>query len=1031
VSTDEQFSLGDRVSFVGGEGIVVKTEGELIHILTDDKGKIVKHRSDLPLVTRESSFESGEQVTFPGGRGEIIKIEERAGKADLLFINPEEGEMKTLPADQKGLEPLDGIDDQIASGRFSDPQRFRLLTRATELNLAHRFDRFLSLTGNRIDVAPHQVEAVHEILTSHDHRYLIADEVGLGKTIEAGLVIEELIARDRADRVLIVTPASLTAQWQAEMEEKFDQDYRICDRQFFDSHTRGDRNPWEQHDRIITSIDFAKQDSDGNNETPRQLLEEAHWDVAVVDESHHLTARRSSDGTLSKTQRYRVGEVVSEQSDALLFLTGTPHKGKHDQFYFMIDLLEPYRFENEDDISPAKLNDLMIRRLKSNDNMVHPDGSPMFPEKHIETIPVEFTDAEDQLYQEVTNYLRNYYRKGEQQASHAAGFSMVIFQKRLVSSIRAIERSLQKRKQALERGADGELSQTVRSLLPRYRNRPETLTDEQRQRVEDELQQAGGDQDPEDARKELEVLDALLDRISSIDVDSKARRLGEFVDGILAEDPEEKVLVFTEYTDTLEYLRDEVFAEQNVAQIHGGMSQVDRREAVEFFREEANVMLATDAAREGINLQFAHIMVNYDLPWNPIRIDQRMGRLHRYGQDQEVGIYNLFVQDTRESQILEQLITKIDRIESDLGMRSDVLGMVLENNDFSLEDRIMEAVSTGESPDQVVRDIDEIVEERKQAVKKIQENFLISDQFGESELEEVQELIRESREEHVGQEEVRELVETFFTEHDGEIDKRQREDFDDPVFRFTVPSVLDLRWDEVHDSYHRVTFSQEVAREDQDVEFLGVNHPLVQAIIEYCLEEDLMDARTTVMETTDPDADPGLRCNFRIGYETADGSEEIEELVPIWVPVNGAASEAPPARTDPLDPEGATDRESVQKVMLAADELVGRAEDVAQSQAETMAEKAGEGKAEEVAIKREHAERYFENAIDTWETRLEEYRRKQQRGDDMTMPIRRAKSELQDLREQRKREFEQLSEEEATMPKKPDLVNAAVIIPAE
>jgi SNF2 family DNA or RNA helicase len=224
VATENEYQPGDRVSFFGGEGVVVKTEGELIHILTEEERKIIEQRSNLPLVSRTKKFKSGEQVTFPGGKGEIIKVEERREKANLLYINPEEGELKTLPADQKGLEPLEGVADRIKAGRFSEPQRFNLLTQATQLNLAHRFDRFLSLTGNRIDVTPHQIEAVHEILTSHDHRYIIADEVGLGKTIEAGLVIEELIARDRADRVLIVTPASLTAQWKAEMAEKFDQD---------------------------------------------------------------------------------------------------------------------------------------------------------------------------------------------------------------------------------------------------------------------------------------------------------------------------------------------------------------------------------------------------------------------------------------------------------------------------------------------------------------------------------------------------------------------------------------------------------------------------------------------------------------------------------------------------------------------------------------------------------------------------------------------------------------------------------------
>jgi superfamily II DNA/RNA helicase len=1030
VSAEYDYSPGDRVTYYPGkQGIVVRVEGQNLHILTDDKGKIVRRTTELPAVSKASDFEDGEKVTFPGGEGEIIKVEERPGDPDLLYIHTSDGEMKTLPANQKGLEPLDGIAERIEQGRFDDPRRFEMLTGATRLNLAHKFDRFLSLTGNRIDVTPHQVEAVHEILTSHDHRYLIGDEVGLGKTIEAGLVIEELVARGRAERVLIVAPASLVEQWRAEMEKKFDQDYHICDREFFDTYSRGDQNPWEQHDRLITSIDFAKRDPDDVKNTPREMLKESEWDIAVFDEAHHLTARRGSDGTVSKTSRYRVGEIVSDRTDGLLFLTGTPHKGKHDQFYFMIDLLEPYRFENEHDISPQKLDDLMIRRLKSNDNMVHPDGSPMFPEKKIQTVPVEFGPDEDDLYKDITNYLREYYRLGEQQEDRAAGFSMVIYQKRLVSSIRAIQRSLEKRRRVLKRGETDSLSQVVRHLLPKYRQRPETLTEKQRQRVEEELQTAGAKQDPEDARKELEILDGILDRVRSVGLDSKGQRLRELVEGILDEDPDEKVLVFTEYTDTLEYLRDEVFENRNIAQIHGGMSQSDRRDEVKRFERDANILIATDAAREGINLQFAHIMVNYDLPWNPIRIDQRMGRLHRYGQDQNVDIYNLFMEDSRESQILERLVTKIDRIEEDLGMRSDVLGMVLDDSGFDLEDRIMKAVSNDESPDEVVKEIDEVVKERKEAVQKIQDNFLISDQFSESDLDEVQELIEESREEHVGQDEVQQLVETFINEHDGNIDPRK--DTDSPVFRIEVPSVLRLENDDLSGEYLHATFSQNVAKDDDGVEFLSVNHSLVREIIEYCLDGDWIDPKAAVKQTTDPKAKPGICCNFRVGYETADGSEEIEELHPVWVDIDGNVSEAPPATTEPIDPDSAVSMEPVKAVMEQAEELVEEARKSAQRRAEEMAANAGEQKTKEVEIKREHAERYFDNAIETWESRLKEYQRKRDEGKDQKMPIRRAKSELKDLRRKRKREFEQLQEEESVIPRTPDPINATVIVPKE
>jgi len=607
---------------------------------------------------------------------------------------------------------------------------------------------------------------------------------------------------------------------------------------------------------------------------------------------------------------------------------------------------------------------------------------------------------------------------------------MVIYQKRLVSSIRAIQRSLEKRARVLRNGGQqGELSQLVKKLLPEYRERPETLTDKQRERIEDELQKVSTGQDPEQLNQELEVLEGLIERTRSIEVDSKAQELREFIESLLNEDPDEKVLVFTEYTDTLEYLRDEVLEEYDTAQIHGSMGQQTRREQVEKFRGDANVMLATDAAREGINLQFAHIMVNYDLPWNPIRIDQRMGRLHRYGQDRDVHIHNLFVDDTRESEILEQLVEKIDRIENDLGMRSDVLGMVLDDSDFDLEERIMDAVTNDKSSKKVVDDLDKIIEERKEAVKTVQENFLISDQFGESDLKEIQDLIEDSRKDHIGQSEVRELLELFFAEFDGEIKERSNHRLNGKVFSIDVPGVIELGREDVRGSYSQATFDQDLAKEDSNLEFLSVNHPVVQAIVEYCLDGNWIDGRTVVKRAADPSTEPGLRCNFRLGYETADGRDETEEFVSMYVTADGDVWSEIPDSDGSISPDRAEKHQQVSRVTENARDLVDVAKREAQLQVEAMAEEAEKEKEENVDIKRQHAERYFENAINTWESRLEEYQQDHRNGKDMKLPIRNAKSKLEEIRDERKHEFEQLREEESVLPKAPELVNAAVMVP--
>jgi len=642
-------------------------------------------------------FHVGDHVRFAGGQGEITKIEDRPNGGQLLHVYTTEGQLRKLPSGLPHIKRIDSIVDRLAAKQIDSPLHHDLRERATRLDLAYRYDRFLSLTNNRIEIEPYQVQAAYEILNSYDHRYLIGDEVGLGKTIEAGIVIEELIARERAQRVLIVAPAPLTVQWQAEMREKFDRNFVIYDRDTVRTHQQShpNQNVWLQEDLIITSIDFAKQED--MLEALRNL--DAPWDVAVFDEAHHLTARRSSDDSIERTQRYMVGEAIAENSDALLLLTGTPHKGKSDQFYFMISLLDPYRFSHESQIHPDALEDLMIRRLK--DDMYETDGTRMFPEKNIEALGVDMSPAERKLYDDVTEYIREYYNLAQQEENKAAGFTMVIYQKRLVSSIYAIRKSLENRMRAIQNDAVAEdLSDEVQELIPRYSTEPETLTDAERQRVEEELETVTITLNRSQIQQELDRVKQLWQQAKNIETDSKARLLRTFVEDILTEDPDEKILIFTEYTDTLEYLRDQVFPEYDIARVYGDLNQDRRRQEMRDFENEKSIMIATDAAQEGLNLQFAHIMVNYDLPWNPIRIDQRMGRLHRYGQDRTVEIRNLFFKNTRESEILNLLIEKTNQIESDLGMRSDILGRVLE--DVDLDDTIMAAIA--ENRTAVIRD---------------------------------------------------------------------------------------------------------------------------------------------------------------------------------------------------------------------------------------------------------------------------------------------------------------------------------------
>ena len=974
-----------------------------------------------------TNYEVGDRVKFAGGRGEVSKIEERPNGSHLLHVYTSEGKLQKLPSGLPHIERVDSIVDRLTAKQIADPIHHDLRERATRLDLAYRYDRFLSLTNNRIEIEPYQVKAAYEILNSYDHRYLIGDEVGLGKTIEAGIVTEELIARGRAERVLIVAPAPLTVQWQQEMREKFDRNFVIYDRDTVRTHRKShpNQNVWLQEDLIITSVDFAKQDD--VLEALRNLEEE--WDLAIFDEAHHLTARRSSDDSIERTQRYKVGEAVAHNTDALLLMTGTPHKGKSDQFYFLTDLLDPYRFSHESDINPEALEDLMIRRLK--DDMYKTDGTRMFPEKNIEALGVEMSQAEQKLYDGVTEYIREYYNLAQEEENQAVGFTMVIYQKRLVSSIYAIRKSLENRMRAIQSDAVAEdLPEDVQQLIPRYSTEPETLTDAERTRVEEELETVTLTQNQSQVQAELDRVKELWQQAKQIKTDRKAQLLKQFVDRILDDDPKEKILIFTEYTDTLEYLRDEIFAGYDVTQIYGDLDQAQRRREMARFEEEANLMLATDAAQEGLNLQFAHIMVNYDLPWNPTRIDQRMGRLHRYGQEHTVEIRNLFFKNTRESEILKLLVEKMNQIESDLGMRSDVLGRVLE--DVDLDQTIMTAVAEDQSQDEVIADIDQKIRERKEALETVENELLIRDRFDLSdEDEEILDVIDRSQHGDVSEDDIEILVREFFDEFGGDIRGVRpgpaRSEGD--IFQLEVPNVLS--GGQVSNQYKQATFTRKVAREQDNVDFIALDHPLVQSLIDFCLESDRIGGNVAVKVAADKEPTPGICFTYRLGYVSGAGDAITEKLARLYVTTDREVTKEIPEYIDTLSPSEVDQSQELDQLATIAEELHSAADMRAWNEVESFAEEAREEREREVKIKREHAERHFQEQIETWEERLEQYRAQDGPNKDMSAPIGNAKQELDSLRRKREDEFSRLEEERHVTPEEPDLVTATYIVSAE
>lgn len=601
------------------------------------------------------------------------------------------------------IKKLDSPIESATKLKFEPSWKLDLYTDALRFKHAYLYDPLFSLSTTRIDALPHQVEAVYDrILPAHEQRFLVADDTGLGKTIMSGMVIKELNARERANRVLIVAPAPLTRQWVRELRELFDLTFTRYDSGFIKtlrSSMSPDGDPWSSYNWVVTSLDLIKK------EELRTELGKTKWDLVIFDEAHRCKAYKYG-GKIERTDRYKVATKLSDYdcSDNVLLLTATPHDGNPYPFYALLQLLDPYIAQDEYNIDPKRRQNIVIRRMK--ESCTDWRGNPLFPDRTVKSIPVKYPEDGPELrfYDSLTNYVTYHYNRSKgDQKKRAVGFAMVILQKRMVSSLYAITKSLENRVERLEEAlrkreeAEEALKDFPNEFLDEYDQDYEDLEDERREEIEDHLLALTTAKNPKEMELEIGQLKGLLREARDIPKDTKAEEFLKFVKGVFDNDPNEKILVFTEYKDTLIYLAGDdkrvkgilQEAGYKVARIHGSMDMEARERAEDEFRNEAQVLVATDAAGFGLNFQFAHIMVNYELPWNPNRLEQRMGRLHRYGQRRDVFIHNLLIENTREGLIFERLMDKIGLIRHELGDRVyDVLGTLLQ--DVNVTNLVME-----------------------------------------------------------------------------------------------------------------------------------------------------------------------------------------------------------------------------------------------------------------------------------------------------------------------------------------------------
>ncbi|MCY4342461.1 MAG: helicase-related protein [Gammaproteobacteria bacterium] len=609
-----------------------------------------------------------------------------------------------------------------------DGRMLRLGLEAHALGIAHEFDPYFGLSISRVDPLPHQLEAVYgHLLKLSTVRFLLADDAGAGKTIMAGLLVRELMLRGLAERILVVCPSNLAFQWQRELREKFDEKFLVL--KGSDIRDQFGVNQWFEQKRVITSLDLAKR----TDILPG--LKQVRWDLVIVDEAHRMSARDETH----KSQRYRLGEILRDSADHMLLLTATPHNGDPKNFTLFLQLLDRDAYADVKSIREAmdrRQAPFYLRRTK--EAMVYfperdPNGEwqarPVFTKRIPQTVDFKIDDEEFELYEEITRFVKRQSVRaaeyGDEPRARAVGFLMALYQRRLASSAHAMRRSLENRARRLEDGL--QRAQALVQNAPPSLPDPEELDemeDADRERLEallDAITLAGN---AEQVREEVNELQRLAERTKAVETSGSEAKLTR-LRAILREEgffdrPDQRLLVFTEFKDTLNYLMDRLGAWGfRVGCIHGGMKAGSRDEpgtrihAEQQFREgEIQVLVATEAAGEGINLQCCHILFNYDIPWNPNRLEQRMGRIHRYGQAHDCLIFNFVATNTIEGRVLNRLLDKLQEIRDALDDDAvfNVVGEVLPAaqvervlrdyyagrlGDADLEDRMLKGVDEG------------------------------------------------------------------------------------------------------------------------------------------------------------------------------------------------------------------------------------------------------------------------------------------------------------------------------------------------
>jgi len=952
----------------------------------------------------------------------------------------------------------------------ADGGLLRLVSEAHRIRLAHLFDPVLAVHTSLIEPLPHQITGVYEeMLTRQPLRYLLADDPGAGKTIMAGLLIKELIIRGDVRRCLICVPGSLCEQWQDELWFKFQLPFDILTRAAVEASRSG--NPFAEKDLLIIRLDQVSRDED-----LQARLRTTDWDLVVGDEAHKLSASFFG-GEVKETKRYRLGRLLGSLTRHFLLMTATPHNGKEEDFQLFLALLDADRFEGRfrDGVHTVDTSDLMRRMVK--ETLLKFDGKPLFPERRAYTVDYRLSDPEAQLYQAVTEYVREEFNRADQLDSGGrrgtVGFALTILQRRLASSPEAIYQSLRRRRERLEgrlreerllkRGADLSMEPTLPYLeeedLDDLDDAPDAEVKQVEEAVADSATAARTIAELEAEIETLRRLEQMAQAVRRSGTDRKWEELSSLMQTNEAmfdlQQGRHKLVVFTEHRDTLNYLEERVTTllgrQDALVCMHGGMAREERRAVQEQFRNDPDVvvLVATDAAGEGINLQRAHLMVNYDLPWNPNRLEQRFGRIHRIGQTEVCHLWNLVAGETREGYVYRRLLDKLEVERQALdGQVFDVLGHLF--SETPLRRLLVEAIRYGDQPGVRAR-LEQAVDnalDRERVRDLLDSRSLATESLDTSRIAR----IRDDMERAAARRLQPYYVESFFLQAfqhlGGTIHEREP-----GRYQIThVPAAIRSRdtvigtGAPVLRQYERICFDKALITVPGRplAQFVCPGHPLLDATIDLILERhrDVLKRGAVLVDTTDPGRD--IRALFYLEQSLhdartlRDGGRRVISKEVHFVEIDGQGSVRNAGSAPYLDYRPATEEEvawlqpHLEADWLAGESLEARASSYAISELIPRHLGRVQQRREELIDKTMAAvKERLTKEINYWDFRANDLRAHEQAGrPNARINSARAQQRADELASRLVRRMEELEQERQISAAPPVIVGGALIVPA-